>query len=115
MAERFNAQVRLTYKYNDAWAELDHYEFPDFTVKVVRGRFDQGTDFDDTQTTAIEITASRPATRKEITDTLRAQYRQLCRCEHDCCGHLNGGPSRIQQASKNGRRWTAILAYTPNY
>lgn len=114
MAERFNAQVRLTYKYNDAWAELDEYEFPGFTVKVVYGRFEKGEDFDSTQTTAIEITASRPVTRKEITDTLRAQYRQACRCEHDCCGHLNGGPYMIRRASKNGRHWTAILSYTPN-
>lgn len=115
MAERFHAQIRLTHRYSAGWADMDDYEFPGFTVKVVRGRFDQGADFDSTQTTAIEITASRPVTEREIAGALRSQYSYGCRCEHDCCGHLNGGPSRIQKTSKNGRRWTAILSYTPNY
>lgn len=105
----------MTYRYAPGWSYLDEYEDMGFTVKVVRGRFNPGKYFDSTQTTYIEITTSRPVTPGEIWTALSSAYTLGCQCEHDCCGHLSGGPDLVRKASKSRRHWTAILAYTPNY
>ena len=56
-----------------------------------------------------------PQTAKQPTPTLRSalssHFARECRCEHDCCGHFNGGLYRMR---KHGRNVTVWLSYHAN-
>lgn len=67
-----------------------------FTQRVIVGKW-----FDPSNETMV----------KEVTRSLARLYRVECRCEHDCCGHFNGGAS---VAHKKGREFIAWARYDMN-
>lgn len=83
------------------------------TVKAIHG----GSRMDDDGecqviVTHIRLPASFKASRLTLRRSLADYFRHTCHCEHDCCGHFNGGVSRL--IFKNKRNIVAIQRYNMN-
>ncbi len=107
-----NAYKKLTHKYNPAWSELDDDEYMGFDLKVVYGKARYSDDGESVKTIAY-ATTSKPVTETQMYQMLHA-FDRSCRCEHDCCGHFNGGARTPKQLSRNGRKWAITLSYYAN-
>lgn len=107
-----HAYKKLTNRYNAAWAHLDEEESLDFSMEVFYGKTRYDSDGERKKVVA-HVTVSRPITREELVQSLH-YFTTQCRCEHDCCGHWNGGASSPRQVTKDGIRWAIPLHYAMN-
>jgi hypothetical protein len=109
-----HAYKKLTHKYNPAWAHLDESEYMGFDLKIVYGKARYSDDGESVKTIAY-ATASKPVTKSQMYQMLHA-FDRSCRCEHDCCGHFNGGArySGLKKVSRNGRKWAIPIIYSAN-
>ena len=114
MSYEFYAYRKLTNRYVPAYSYMDDQEYMDFTVKVVYGKLHESQEYDRYSHQVAYMTTSRPVSKEAMQAALH-EFSAGCACEYDCCGHRHGGASRLKQVSRNGRRWTAVLAYASNY
>ncbi len=122
---RFHAERMITSRYVASYKHLDESEDLGFTFKVVFGKTILSTnrhgevEFDSGYTQYAYITTSRPVTKKELKQAMHCFDRQ-CACEHDCCGHYNGGAwthklrAKGRQKARFHRRWSIPVNYNPN-
>ena len=120
MSHRFNhitGRVHRAYRPN--FKHLDAHTFDmDLKAKVVYGchivRDSGGPDI--TTETRVYITFNRPVSPQEANDATYDMFAKGgCHHEYDCCGCWSGGAHELRRKNKSGRKWTALLSYSPNY
>lgn len=83
------------------------------TVKAIPGGMRMEDDGESQMiVTHIRLPTSFSASRLTLRGSLADYFRQTCYCEHDCCGHFNGGVSRL--IFKNKRNVVVIQRYNMN-
>ncbi len=126
MATIHHAYKRKTARYKASYEHLNEHEYLGFSFKEVsNGKQYWDTnrhgevEYDAGYTRYLRLTTSRPVTPDELKSALYI-YQRECACEHDCCGHYNGGAqSRLLRPigrlhSGKARRWVVPVHYTPN-
>lgn len=105
---------QVTNHYHAGYAHLNETKYMGFDVKCVFGKTIYSNDYE-TKKTWVYLTASKPVSKKCIAKMLH-EFDRCCRCEHDCCGHFNGGAyyHTLKQLSRNGRKFAVQLSYLMN-
>lgn len=108
MAKTHHAYRRLTSRYKACCDHLNEHQYLGWSFKeVTSGRvyWDVSSrgevEYDAGYTRFLHVTTSRPVTYEEFVSALYV-FQKDCACEHDCCGHFNGG-ARTQQVKPAGR------------
>ncbi len=126
MPIKHHAYKRLTARYKASYEHLNDHQYLGWSFKEVSNgkqywdtNRDGEVEFDAGYTRYLRITTSRPVTEEELCSTLYV-YRSECACEHDCCGHYNGGarhhevrPLTRLRGGKS-RHWMVPVHYSPN-
>ena len=122
-----HAYKRTSSRYKASYEHLNDHEYLGFSFKEVTSgkvhwdvsRRTGEVEFDAGYTRHLRLTTSRPVTPDEMRSALYI-YQKECACEHDCCGHYNGG-ARSHLLKPVGRlhggkarRWIVPVHYTPN-
>lgn len=121
----FHAYKRNTFRYNDGYRHLDDTTYIG-VVKAVYGKsWYTSDDFDSSHNTSIEV--KLPAAvisgetdphviKSRVFNILSEHFTLCCRCEHDCCGHYNGGPAwhTLKKLNRAGTKWHFLLVTSPN-
>lgn len=103
MGFRFDGYRRLTFQFNDGWKGEDAHEFiGEFLMLKCRVRppGDQEACYDEAGERIFTVRAPRGLSSGDIINALQDVFTTACRCEHDCCGHLQtraGLPRRIKR------------------
>lgn len=84
---RRRASIRLSHQYEEGWREFDRYDDRDWAWRLLGTARRRNLD-PDSITVVYSVRASRPVTRKEMALAMAAAFNHGCRCEHDCCGHV---------------------------
>lgn len=109
----FEGYKRITHKFNEGWKDLDQQEYI--------GRFKQlgikagGVHYtDDEGSTDMKLTfvAPKGVNAEDAIEVIRNELSYGCRCEHDCCGHMQSYGRDIKRVK--GRIFTAVLHRYPN-
>ena len=108
-----HAYKKLTHRYNPAWAHLDESEYMGFQVKAVFSKPVYSDYLGESVKYNVYLTASKPVTQNEMHAMLHA-FDRSCRCEHDCCGHFNGGAFNLKRISRTGKKWQVELRLSAN-
>lgn len=91
--------ARLTWQYTQGWSHLEKWHvLGRFSVLLSRPRRVNGDSA--RQLIVVEVNAPgyRDANvRRAIHDTIRF----ACTCEHDCCGHWQGGAHKVRRLKEN--------------
>lgn len=116
MSGTFPAYRKLTNRYRPAYSYLDEQQYMGFHVKVVYGKARRQNDNHDGRVShVLYLTTSRPVTRNELEDCLH-EFDRGCACEHDCCGHLSGGPDySLVKGNHRGTKWQVPVNYRPAF
>lgn len=94
----FDLAVRTTRKYSVAWSDLDAW----FTLGrcKVKKCLPERISNHDTRTQLLLLSVEAPGYRRaNIERAIRDTFVKACRCEHDCCGHLQTQVHRIRGLS----------------
>lgn len=95
--EKIELFLRRTRRYNDGWAHLDEQE----PIGTARHLSSKQTKKDaDGCTTLSLFMVSSSASADDIESALYDTLTSACRCEHDCCGHMQSRVSRIRRLGK---------------
>jgi hypothetical protein len=91
MGIKFDGYRRLTFQFNDGWKDEDEHEFLG-EFMILKSRIRQSSNHDTSNGEAGEriytVRAPRCVSEADIINALRDAFTSGCRCEHDCCGHL---------------------------
>lgn len=111
MAYRFNAHTTKG-PYRRAYSRLNEQVYHGFTCKVVVGKY---LYTDDGYGAVVYVTTSKPVTADVLKQVVAHEFQKECTCEHDCCGHANGGVTTHKvKGNRRGTRWVVPLRYTYN-
>jgi hypothetical protein len=113
MGEVFAGYRRLTHKYVSGWSHLDEQEYVG-EFRLLNSRHlppsEKDEDFGDEGTYFMTVRAPRGASPEAIKDVLIDTFSHGCRCEHDCCGHVQHSAS--VPVHKKQREWVVpVRAY----
>lgn len=127
MAKIHHAYRQTSSRYKASYEHLNDHEYLGFSFKEVSSgkvywdanKRTGEVEFDAGYTRHLRLTTSRPVTLDELRSVLYI-YQKECACEHDCCGHYNGGAyghllkpiGRLHDGK--ARRWIIPVHYTPN-
>ena len=91
MGFRFDGYRRLTFQFNDGWKGADEYQYLG-EFMILKSRLRHSNHQDSSNGEAGEriytVRVPRGISRGDIINALRDTFTNGCRCEHDCCGHL---------------------------
>ncbi|MEG1350508.1 MAG: hypothetical protein RSD49_20995 [Hafnia sp.] len=66
------------------------------TVKLIKGKSFTSDDGEmRSQIARIRLPASIKIDRRNLINGIRHLFERQCNCEHDCCGHFNGGVGKM--------------------
>lgn len=91
MGVRFDGYRRLTFQFNDGWKGEDEYLFlGEFMILKSRLRHSnhQESSNGEAGERIYTVRVPRGVSRGDIINALRDTFTTGCRCENDCCGHL---------------------------
>ncbi len=104
---RAQLTVRKTFKYNDAYSQLDEWE----EIGTVRQLNIRTISKDEESAKAHAlVSVQSKASAEDIKSALRDMFRRACRCEHDCCGHFQSYASRVRRAGKSSLYFVTIYS-----
>jgi hypothetical protein len=104
----FALSMRLTYGYNSGWSHLDKWHDMG-NAKVTHAAKTREDDYSFSQLLILEVDA--PGYRPR--NVMRAIHETMvsgCRCEHDCCGHIQSSPSKVRPL-RNGTYAVLLTGY----
>ena len=127
MATTHHAYKQLTSRYRASYEHLNDHQYLGWSFREVSNgkqywdvsRRTGEVEFDAGYTRYLRLTTSRPVTPEELKSVLYV-YQSECACEHDCCGHYNGGAhtSQLKPVGRlwggKARRWIVPVHYSPN-
>jgi hypothetical protein len=93
--EPFSLAVRMSHKYHTGWNGLDRWQTIGKAIVTKSGDAkwdDQGEGFKQVILVEAEAPGIRPANVKRA---LSDRFASGCRCEHDCCGHVQTFTHRV--------------------
>ncbi len=91
MGIRFEGYRRLTFQFNDSWKDEDEHQYVgEFMILKCRIRHPSLQDSSNGEAgeRIYTVRVPRGVSRDDIINALRDSFTYGCRCEHDCCGHL---------------------------
>lgn len=100
--DEFEISARLSHKYVSGWNHLDQWHPVGIARPVPTGRpsrwDENGESFRSFELLEVNAGNTRPANvKRAIEDTMQTG----CRCEHDCCGHVQSYVSRVRRLKSN--------------
>lgn len=126
MATTHHAYRRLTSRYKASYEHMNEHEYLGWSFREVsNGKQYWDTnrrgevEYDAGYTRYLRLKTSRPVTPDELKSALYI-YQRECSCEHDCCGHYNGGAygHKLKPVGRlrggKARRWIVPVHYSPN-
>jgi hypothetical protein len=113
MGYNFQGYRRLTFGYATGWSRLDEHEYVG-EFRLLNSRLSPPTDkaeeYGEEGTYFITVRAPRGASHEAIAEALQAEFNSGCRCEHDCCGHVQHSAGK--PIHKKRRNWVVpVRAY----
>ena len=113
MGYNFYGYRRLTFTYVIGWSSLDEHELVG-EFRVLNSRHvrpsDQAAESGGAGTYFVTVRAPRGAAPEAIQDALVNEFSRGCRCEHDCCGHVQHSASTPKRQKR--RNWVVpVHAY----
>ena len=115
MGFRFDGYCRLTFQFNDGWKGEDEYQyFGEFMILKSRLRHSNHQDSSNGEAgeRIYTVRVPRGISRGDIINALRDAFTNGCRCEHDCCGHVQWS-GRVVRRNKR-REWLVELRASRN-
>lgn len=113
---RFRAEIRHpeSQRYNADWRSCEQSVDLgcDATVELTP-EVREGDEYDDGVVSHALVTFHGPVEDKDAVAAISRHFEASCSCEHDCCGHQNGGAWPIVKVGEG--KWLAEVAYRPNY
>jgi hypothetical protein len=92
MGQKFAGYRRLTHTYSEGWSHLDKHEYVGEFKLLNSPRHMPPTlseaESGDQGTYLMAVSAPRGVKNKVISEVLQDEFTSGCRCEHDCCGHI---------------------------
>lgn len=113
MGSNFHGYRRLTFGYSSGWSNLDEHEYVG-EFRLLNSRRAAPTteeeEYGEAGTYFLTVRAPRGASAEAIEDVLRTEFTNGCRCEHDCCGHVQHSAGK--PIHKKQRNWVVpVRAY----
>lgn len=107
-------QERVTWGYNDGWQHLDKWgEGINVHILSTSKRiYDPNDMYGECWTRFIRIKAPYGVLHDTVYHILICNFRQNCRCEHDCCGHVSSWPMSAKRLRR--REWLVEVGYRVN-
>ena len=106
------AEIRTSFKYNDGWAHEDSHEYTGWSFAIVASEELEPAIDDEGYSIVKTVITSKPVNETEFKSAMRVNFLSSCSCEHDCCGHYNGGFSSAKHV--NACVWEVTASYYPN-
>lgn len=107
MGQKFAGYRRLTHQYSQGWSHLDKHEYiGEFKVLNSPRHIPPAlheAESGDLGTYLMAVCAPRGVPNKVIAEVLEEEFSTSCRCEHDCCGHIQRSARRAIKT--NRRTW----------
>ena len=92
---------RLTHKYAEGWAsELDRWHYIGDAGILKYGKPVYLDKYGESWNTVIRVKLSylaHDATEEQAMDAMRTLFNRACRCEHDCCGHVQSYGTTVRK------------------
>jgi len=100
--DQFTLSARLSYKYRTGWSHLDRWQEIGTARRVPTGRparwDENGESFRSLELLEVNAGTTRPENvKRAIGDTMQ----EGCRCEHDCCGHIQSSVYQVRRLDSN--------------
>jgi hypothetical protein len=100
--EAFTLSARLSHKYVNGWSNLDRWHYIGDARPIPTGRAsrwdENGESFRRFELLEVNAGNTRPDNvKRAIMDTMQTG----CRCEHDCCGHVQSYVSAVRRLDSN--------------
>ena len=113
MGQNFSGYRRQTFHYVNGWSNLDEHEYVG-EFRLLNSRHvppsDYEAEYGDAGTYFMTVRAPRGVSREAISEALQTEFTTGCRCEHDCCGHIQH--SAGVPIHKKRRNWVVpVSAY----
>jgi hypothetical protein len=113
MGYNFQGYRRLTFSYVSGWSRLDEHEYVgEFRLLNSRHRSptSKNEEYGEAGTYFMTVRAPRGASHDAISAALRVEFSGGCRCERDCCGHVQHSAGK--PIHKKRRNWVVpVRAY----
>lgn len=112
MPSYFDGYAQQTHTYTTAWRHLNDHRYAG-RFKIISHSI-TGRDADGC-TMYVRVKAPHGLDRKTVQQVAWNEFDQQCRCEHDCCGHLQASAHSIIRP-KNGkaREWIVPIHFYRN-
>lgn len=101
---------RTTHKYAPGWDYLDQHEAVG-TGTVLSCRKTHEDEDGHRETILLRVRSAEP--KEHIADAIHDTMRHACRCEHDCCGHIQTSVSAARKLPRQNI-WVVKLSATRN-
>lgn len=110
---RQQASIRMSHQYEEGWRYLDRYTDRDWSWRLLGTAHLRAPD-PGSSVVVYTVRASRPVSRKEMAQAMAAAFNRGCRCEHDCCGHVQWSVLPHQVRRSKRREWLVPIAGVRN-
>jgi hypothetical protein len=107
---RIELERRITHRYNEGWSHLDQHEYIG-TARVLSRKPHGSEDYESKKTFSLLLVTSKEPL-ESIKEAIEDTFRHACRCEHDCCGHIQSRVNRVRRL-KSGL-WAVIESHSRN-
>lgn len=98
--------MRLTYGYNSGWSHLDKWhDLGEATVVAVGKPRESQDSYRQVQIVEVACPGYRP---RNVVRALESTMVRSCRCQHDCCGHVQSSPAKIRPLGKD--RYAVLMS-----
>ena len=110
MGNRFDGYRRLTYQFNDGWKGEDAHEYiGEFLILQCRCRPFGSQDMSGGEAgdRVYTVRVPRGVCQGDIINALQDAFTSGCRCEHDCCGHMQTRANLPRRVKR--RQWVVVV------
>lgn len=97
---------RRTFKFNEAWKDEDDHEYVG-EFKILKLVLSDATNEEAEKDRIITVRSPREVSKQDAKNVLQNTFSYQCRCEHDCCGHIQSGVYMIRQTKR--REWLVTV------
>lgn len=101
MAYVFSGYRRTTFKYSDAYKDLDNSEYVGEFRLLNSSEERYLGKYGDSAEQYLRLKAPKGATKNDVREVAHDHFSYHCRCEHDCCGHWQISVGRVYRSKRN--------------
>ena len=95
--EKFTLSRQTTHRYNAAWSHLDESEDVGMARAIITKEWGKPDPHGESRRSLTILFVVSQASEEEIREAIEDTLQFSCRCEHDCCGHVQTSVSKARR------------------